>query len=67
MELALEWKRLWYDLDDLEDEEIVRRMLALQQRERLVGAEAQCGPDDGGLNERCAEEAYAVLAAEFPS
>ena len=43
MELALEWKRLWYDLDDLEDEEIVRRMLALQQRERLVGAEAQSG------------------------
>ena len=66
-ELALEWERLWYDLDNLEGEEIVGRMLALQQRERIVGAEAQCGQDDDGLNERCAEEAYAVLAARFSS
>ena len=66
-ELALEWERLWYDLDDLNGEEIVGRMRALQQRERIVSAEAQCGPDDDGLNERCAEEAYAVLAARFPS
>ena len=36
-ELALEWERLWYDLDDLNGEEIVGRMLALQQRERIVG------------------------------
>ena len=66
-EISLDWKQLWYDLDDLDSGEILARTETLRNREKVAGAEAQCGPDDDSINKKCAEEAYAVLNAEFPS
>ena len=67
-ELTLKWRRLWIELDDLGDDEALKRVEDLGRSDQEI---TRSVPHDLGinrrLNERCAEQAYQLIKQEYPA
>ena len=67
-ELTLKWRRLWIELDDLGNDEALKRVEDLERSDQEI---TKSVPHDLGinrrLNERCAEQAYQLIKQEYPA
>ena len=65
-DLALRWRNLWAVLEALDDDEARREIQGLQRREQEATKHLPAHlASRHRLNVKCAEEAYAVLGAEY--
>ena len=65
-DLALSWRDLWARLDDMDDADAWREIQSLQRRDEAATSRVPAHlAARHRLNRRCAEEAYAVLGAEY--
>ena len=65
-DLALCWRDLWARLDGLDEADAWREIQSLKRREEAATARIPAHlVADRCLNERCAEDAYAVLGTEY--
>lgn len=66
-DLALSWRKLWAEIDELDDDEALTRT---QNLERLSCEATKDVPYslgiDQGLNERCEEQTFALIRQEYP-
>ena len=66
-DLALRWRQLWAEIDELDDGEALNRT---QNLERLSCEATKDVPYslgiDQGLNEKCEEQTYALIKQEYP-